>query len=52
MIEDDTGYPDIVQQVSAVRAALDGVTQLYDISKEQNERIVGKNITLIQEYLF
>ena len=28
MIEDDKGYPDIVQQVSAVRAALDGVTQV------------------------
>jgi CsoR family transcriptional regulator, copper-sensing transcriptional repressor len=28
MIEDDKGYPDIVQQVSAVHAALDGVTQV------------------------
>jgi DNA-binding FrmR family transcriptional regulator len=28
MIEDDKGYPEIVQQVSAVRAALDGVTQV------------------------
>jgi len=28
MIEEDKGYPDIVQQVSAVRAALDGVTQI------------------------
>ncbi|MDQ6667632.1 MAG: metal-sensitive transcriptional regulator, partial [Thermoproteota archaeon] len=28
MVDEDKGYPDIVQQISAVRAALDGVVEV------------------------
>lgn len=28
MLDEDKGYPDIVQQISAVRAALDGVVEV------------------------
>src|SRR5206468_593946 len=49
MIEDDKGYPEIVQQVSAVRAALDGVTQViiqdlveYYVSQTTDSK--GKNV--------
>ena len=51
MIEEDKGYPDIVQQVSAVRAALDGVTQVliedlveYYISQTSDSK--GKNVAI------
>jgi CsoR family transcriptional regulator, copper-sensing transcriptional repressor len=51
MIEEDKGYPDIVQQVSAVRAALDGVTQViiedlveYYISQTNDSK--GKNVAI------
>ncbi len=51
MIEEDKGYPDIVQQVSAVRAALDGVTQViiedlveYYISQTTDSK--GKNVAI------
>ena len=51
MIEEDKGYPDIVQQVSAVRAALDGVTQViiddlveYYVSQSTNSK--GKNAAI------
>jgi DNA-binding FrmR family transcriptional regulator len=51
MIEDDKGYPDIVQQVSAVRAALDGVTQViiedlveYYVSQTTDSK--GKNAAI------
>jgi DNA-binding FrmR family transcriptional regulator len=51
MIEEDKGYPDIVQQVSAVRAALDGVTQViiddlveYYVSQTTNSK--GKNAAI------
>ena len=51
MIEDDKGYPEIVQQVSAVRAALDGVTQViiqdlveYYVSQTTDSK--GKNVAI------
>jgi len=51
MIEEEKGYPDIVQQVSAVRAALDGVTQViiedlveYYVSQTTNAK--GKNAAI------
>jgi len=51
MIENDKGYPDIVQQVSAVRAALDGVTQViiedlveYYVSQTTDSR--GRNAAI------
>jgi CsoR family transcriptional regulator, copper-sensing transcriptional repressor len=51
MIEEDKGYPDIVQQVSAVRAALDGVTQViiedlveYYVSQTTDSK--GKNVAI------
>ena len=51
MIEEDKGYPDIVQQVSAVRAALDGVTQViiedlieYYVSQTTDSK--GKNAAI------
>ena len=51
MIEEDKGYPDIVQQVSAVHAALDGVTQViiedlveYYISQTTDSK--GKNVAI------
>jgi DNA-binding FrmR family transcriptional regulator len=28
MVDEDKGYPDVVQQISAVRAALDGVVEV------------------------
>jgi DNA-binding FrmR family transcriptional regulator len=51
MIEDDKGYPDIVQQVSAVRAALDGVTQviiedLVEYYVSQTSDAKGKNVAI------
>lgn len=51
MIEDDKGYPEIVQQVSAVRAALDGVTQViiqdlveYYVSQTTDSK--GKSVAI------
>ena len=51
MIEEDKGYPDIVQQVSAVHAALDGVTQViiedlveYYVSQTTDSK--GKNVAI------
>ncbi len=51
MVEEDKGYPDIVQQVSAVRAALDGVTEViiqdlveYYISQTTDTK--GKNAAI------
>jgi len=51
MLDDDRGYPEIVQQVSAVRAALDGVTELivqdlvdYYISQTSDK--IGKEIAI------
>ena len=51
MIDEEKGYPDIVQQVSAVRAALDGVTQViiedlveYYVSQTTNAK--GKNAAI------
>ena len=51
MIEEDKGYPDIVQQLSAVRAALDGVTQViiedlveYYVSQTTDSK--GKNAAI------
>ena len=51
MIEEDKGYPDIVQQVSAVRAALDGVAQViieylveYYVSQTTDSK--GKNVAI------
>jgi DNA-binding FrmR family transcriptional regulator len=51
MIEDDKGYPEIVQQVSAVRAALDGLTQVtiqdlveYYVSQTTDSK--GKNVAI------
>jgi CsoR family transcriptional regulator, copper-sensing transcriptional repressor len=51
MIEDDKGYPEIVQQVSAVRAALDGVTQviiedLVEYYVSQTSDAKGKNVAI------
>jgi len=28
MVDEDKGYPDVVQQISAVRAALDGIVEV------------------------
>jgi DNA-binding FrmR family transcriptional regulator len=51
MLEEDRGYPEIVQQVSAVRAALDGVTEVivqdlveYYISQTTDKK--GSDIAL------
>jgi DNA-binding FrmR family transcriptional regulator len=51
MIEDDKGYPEIARQVSAVRAALDGVTQViiqdlveYYVSQTTDSK--GKNVAI------
>jgi DNA-binding FrmR family transcriptional regulator len=51
MIEEEKGYPDIVQQVSAVRAALDGVTQviiedLVEYYVSQTTNVKGKNAAI------
>jgi CsoR family transcriptional regulator, copper-sensing transcriptional repressor len=51
MIEEEKGYPDIVQQVSAVRAALDGVTQviiedLVEYYVSQTTDVKGKNAAI------
>jgi len=51
MIEEDKGYPDIVQQVSAVRAALDGLTQviiqdLVEYYVSQTTDAKGKNAAI------
>ncbi|MBA3750821.1 MAG: metal-sensitive transcriptional regulator [Nitrosopumilus sp.] len=51
MLEEDRGYPEIVQQVSAVRAALDGVTEvivqdLVEYYVSQTTDKVGKEIAM------
>lgn len=49
MVEEDKGYPEIVQQISAVRAALDAVVEVmvqdlveYYVTKSSDDK--GKNI--------
>jgi CsoR family transcriptional regulator, copper-sensing transcriptional repressor len=51
MVNDDKNYSDIVQQISAVRAALDGVVEVmvqdlveYYISQTRDER--GKKVAI------
>lgn len=51
MLDDERGYPEIVQQISAVRAAIDGVTEVivqdlveYYISQTENTK--GKEIAI------
>lgn len=51
MIDEDKGYPDIVQQVSAVRAALDGLTEviiqdLVEYYVSQTTDAKGKNAAI------
>ncbi len=51
MVDEDKGYPDIVQQISAVRAALDGVVEVmvqdlveHYVSQSRDEK--GKKIAI------
>jgi len=51
MIDEERGYPEIVQQISAVRSALDGVTEVivqdlveYYVSKTNDS--IGKEIAM------
>jgi CsoR family transcriptional regulator, copper-sensing transcriptional repressor len=51
MVDEERGYPEIVQQISAVRSALDGVTEVivqdllgYYVSKTTD--IEGKKIAI------
>ena len=51
MLDDERGYPEIVQQISAVRSALDGITgvivqDLVDYYVSQTTDKVGKEIAL------
>lgn len=52
MLDDERGYPEIVQQVSAIRAAIDGVTEVivqdlveYYISQTEDKK--GKEIAIV-----
>lgn len=51
MVDEDKGYPDIVQQISAVRAALDGVVEVmvqdlveHYVSQSRDEK--GKKVAI------
>jgi len=51
MIDEDKGYPDVVQQISAVRAALDGVVEVmvqdlveHYVSQTRDEK--GKTVAI------
>ena len=51
MVDEERGYPEIVQQISAVRSALDGVTEVivqdlveYHVSKTNDS--IGKEIAM------
>ena len=51
MIDEDKGYPDVVQQISAVRAALDGVVEVmvqdlveHYVSQTKDEK--GKTVAI------
>ena len=51
MLDEDKGYPDIVQQISAVRSALDGVVEVmiqdlveHYVSQSRDEK--GKKVAI------
>ena len=50
MVEEDKGYPDIVQQITAVKAALDGVIEVIvqdlveDYTIQTNANMKGKEV--------
>jgi CsoR family transcriptional regulator, copper-sensing transcriptional repressor len=51
MVDEDKGYPDVVQQISAVRAALDGVVEVmvqdlveHYVTQSRDEK--GKTVAL------
>jgi len=51
MVEQERGYPEIVQQISAVRSALDGVTEvivedLLEYYINNTTDVVGKKIAI------
>ncbi len=51
MVDEERGYPEIVQQISAVRSALDGVTEvivkdLLEYYVSTTTDILGKEIAI------